>query len=209
MPNRPRSFCLPEPNLTEKRYIRESGLETRIAAIVEPVAAELGYRLVRVKITPENGCTLQIMAEDQNGRFTIANCEALSKELSPVLDVEEPIDRAYHLEVSSPGVDRPLVRIADFERALGHEVRIELADMIEGRKRFRGQLEAVDTDAVTIRLPDVPEGQNPLHRLALGNIAEAKLMLTDALLEAARREQETFDPYDDPETEEVEDLNEE
>ncbi|MEO8883069.1 MAG: ribosome maturation factor RimP, partial [Devosia sp.] len=95
-------------DLTEKRYIKETGLETRIAAIVEPVANDLGYALVRIKVTAENGCTLQIMAEDENGRFSINDCERLSKDLSPVLDVEDPIDREYHLEVSSPGIDRPL-----------------------------------------------------------------------------------------------------
>src|SRR6185312_13055818 len=91
--------------LTEKRHIKETGLEARIAAIVEPVANDLGYALVRVKLTQENGATLQIMAEDKDGRFTIADCERLSKDLSPVLDVEDPIDREYHLEVSSPGID--------------------------------------------------------------------------------------------------------
>ena len=108
-------------NLTEKRYIKETGLEARISAIVEPVANSLGYALVRVKVTQENGCTLQIMAEDENGRFAIDDCERLSKDLSPVLDVEDPIEREYHLEVSSPGIDRPLVRARDFERFVGHE----------------------------------------------------------------------------------------
>lgn len=153
----PRSFCYLEPqlafDLAEKRYLKETGLEARIARIVEPVANDLGFALVRVKVTPENGCTLQIMAEDAHGRFTITDCETLSKDLSPVLDVEDPIDREYHLEVSSPGIDRPLVRQRDFERFLGHEAKVELADMINGRKRFRGDIHAVDGDGVTIRLP--------------------------------------------------------
>ena len=111
-------------DLAEKRYIKESGLEARIARIVEPVAIGLGYSLVRIKVTPENGTTLQIMAEDKNGRFNINDCEALSKDLSPVLDVEDPIDREYHLEVSSAGIDRPLVRKRDYERFIGHEAKI-------------------------------------------------------------------------------------
>lgn len=191
---------------TDKRYIRESGLETRIAAIVAPVAEDLGYSLVRVKVTPENGCTLQIMAEDANGRFTIDDCERLSREINPILDVEEPIERAYHLEVSSPGVDRPLVRARDYARYVGHEARVELRDMIDGRKRFRGEIVAADEDSVTIRLPDAPEGVDPDHRLALVDIAEAKLMLTDALLEAARAEQEDDVTLDDPEIETIEDT---
>lgn len=190
-------------DLTEKRYIKETGLEARISRIVEPVANGLGFSLVRVKITQENGMTLQIMAEDENGRFTIVNCETLSKDLSPVLDVEDPIDREYHLEVSSPGIDRPLVRRRDFAAYVGHEVKIELSDMINGRKRFRGFIKAVDDEAVTITLPDAPGGTDPDHRLLLTTLAEAKLVMTDALMEKARIDQEAH-PIDDDETETVE-----
>jgi ribosome maturation factor RimP len=190
-------------DLTEKRYIKETGLEARIAAIVAPVANDLGYALVRVKVTPENGCTLQVMAEDANGRFTIADCEALSKDLSPVLDVEDPIDREYHLEVSSPGIDRPLVRRRDFETYVGHEAKVELAEMLDGRKRFRGTIAAVDDDSVTIALPDAPAGTDPNHRLPLQLLAEAKLVMTDALMDKARKDQEQH-PIDDEDTEVVE-----
>lgn len=190
-------------DLKEKRYIKETGLEARISAIVEPVANDLGYALVRVKVTQENGCTLQIMAEDENGRVAITDCEALSKDLSPVLDVEDPIDREYHLEVSSPGIDRPLVRARDFAAYLGHEAKIELSDMINGRKRFRGVIKAVDDEAVTITLPDAPADTDPDHRLLLANLAEAKLVMTDALMDKARRDQELH-PIDDDETETVE-----
>ena len=190
-------------DLTEKRYIKETGLEARIARIVEPVANGLGFSLVRVKITQENGMTLQIMAEDENARFTIVNCETLSKDLSPVLDVEDPIDREYHLEVSSPGIDRPLVRRRDFAAYVGHEAKIELSDMINGRKRFRGFIKAVDDDAVIITLPDAPGGTDPDHRLLFSTLAEAKLVMTDALMEKARLDQEAH-PIDDDETETVE-----
>ena len=190
-------------DLTEKRYIKETGLEARISRIVEPVANGLGFSLVRVKITQENGMTLQVMAEDENGRFTIVNCETLSKDLSPVLDVEDPIDREYHLEVSSPGIDRPLVRKRDFESYVGHEAKIELNDMINGRKRFRGFIKGVDDEAVTITLPDAPGGTDPDHRLLLSTLAEAKLVMTDALMEKARLDQEAH-PIDDDETETVE-----
>jgi ribosome maturation factor RimP len=190
-------------DLTEQRYIRETGLEARIARIVEPVANGLGFSLVRIKITQENGMTLQIMAEDQNGRFTVVNCETLSKDLSPVLDVEDPIDREYHLEVSSPGIDRPLVRKRDFAAYIGHEAKIELGDMINGRKRFRGFIKALDDEAVTITLPDAPGGTDPDHRLLLSTLAEAKLVMTDALMEKARLDQEAH-PIDDEDTETVE-----
>jgi len=185
-------------DLTERRYVKETGLETRIARIVEPVANDLGYSLVRIKITQENGCTLQIMAEDENGRFTITDCERLSKDVSPVLDVEDPIDREYHLEVSSPGIDRPLVRARDFAAYVGHEVKVELADMLDGRRRFRGIIKAVDGDHVVITLPDAPKDTDPDHRLPLALLAEAKLVMTDALLNMARTAQQD-NPIDDDE----------
>jgi ribosome maturation factor RimP len=191
-------------DLNEKRYGKETALEARIARIVEPVANELGYALVRVKVTQENGMTLQIMAEDENGRFSIADCERLSKELSPVLDVEDPIEREYHLEVSSPGIDRPLVRARDFKAYIGHEAKVELTDMIEGRKRFRGIIKAADDESATITLPDVPKDQDPDHRLPLNLLSEAKLVMTDALLNMARTDQEEHPLDDDPEIEKVE-----
>lgn len=196
-------------DLGEKRYIKETGLEARIAAIVEPVANDLGYALVRVKVTQENGMTLQIMAEDANGNFSIADCEKLSKDLSPVLDVEDPIDREYHLEVSSPGIDRPLVRARDFAAYVGHEAKVELSEMLQGRKRFRGIIAAVDGEAVTITLPDAPRDTDPSHRLPLAMLAEAKLVMTDALLNMARASQADEDILDDPDIETVEDTSEE
>jgi len=192
--------------LHAKRYIKETGLEARIAAIVEPVANDLGYALVRIKVTQENGCTLQIMAEDAQGRFAIADCERLSRDLSPVLDVEDPIDREYHLEVSSPGIDRPLVRPRDFKRYVGHEAKVELADMVEGRKRFRGLIAAADEDGFTIALPDAPAGTDPNRRLPYALLAEAKLVMTDALIDMARTEQVDDDTLDDPDVETLEDA---
>jgi ribosome maturation factor RimP len=196
-------------DLSEKRYIKETGLEARIAAIVEPVANDLGYALVRVKVTQENGMTLQIMAEDAHGNFAITDCEKLSKDLSPVLDVEDPIDREYHLEVSSPGIDRPLVRARDFAAYIGHEAKVELSDLVEGRKRFRGTIAAVDDESVTITLPDVPKDTDPDHRLPLAMLAEAKLVMTDALLNMARDGQADEDILADPDIETVEDTSEE
>jgi len=191
-------------DLAERRYIKETGLEARVARIVEPVAIDLGYSLVRVKLTQENGLTLQIMAEDGEGRFAITDCERLSKDLSPVLDVEDPIDREYHLEVSSPGIDRPLVRARDFGRYIGHEVKLELTDLLEGRKRFRGIIAAVDDETVTIKLPDAPKGEDPNHRLPLALLAEAKLVMTDALMNMARDDQAEHPIDDDEDIETIE-----
>jgi len=191
-------------DLTEKRYIKETGLEQRIARIVEPVANDLGYSLVRVKMTQENGLTLQIMAEDGNGRFNITDCERLSKDVSPVLDVEDPIDREYHLEVSSPGIDRPLVRARDFAAYIGHEAKVELSDLLDGRRRFRGLIKAVDGDHVVITLPDVPKGTEPDFKLPLALLAEAKLVMTDKLMNLAQVDQEEFPIDDDADIETVE-----
>lgn len=191
-------------DLAERRYIKETGTEARIARIVEPVAIDLGYSLVRVKVTQENGCTLQIMAEDGNGRFTITDCERLSKDMSPVLDVEDPIDREYHLEVSSPGIDRPLVRARDFANYVDHEIKLELTDLLDGRKRFRGFIVAVEGDELIMRLPDAPKGDDPNIRLPLALLADAKLIMTDALMAKARKDQEDHPIDEDDEIETVE-----
>jgi ribosome maturation factor RimP len=192
-------------SLTAKRYIKETGLEARIAAIVEPVANDLGFALVRIKVTQENGCTLQIMAEDAHGRFSISDCERLSKDLSPVLDVEDPIHTEYHLEVSSPGIDRPLVRARDFIRFVGQEAKVELTDLVNGRKRFRGFITAADEESFTIKLLDAQTGTDPYFKLPLALLADAKLVMTDALMDMARAEQEKDNPLDNPELETEED----
>jgi len=172
----------------ERRLIVEPGLAARLAAIVEPVLEGMGYRLVRVHVSGSDGCTVQVMAERPDGTMTIADCEAASRALSPVLDVADPVDRAYRLEISSPGLDRPLVRRSDFERYAGNLVKIEMAVAVDGRKRFRGQLLGAEGDAARIRRDDVPEGESPDLLLTIEEIAEAKLVLTDALIaEALRR----------------------
>jgi ribosome maturation factor RimP len=167
---------------TERRLIVEPGLAARLAAIVEPVLDQLGYRLVRVKISGLDGCTVQIMAERPDGSMNIDDCEAVSRALSPVLDVADPVDRAYRLEVSSPGVDRPLVRRSDFDRYAGHVVKIELAAPLEGRRRFRGVLLGSQGEAARIRPDNVAAGQPAEIVLPIEDMTEAKLVLTDALI---------------------------
>ncbi|QTL05126.1 ribosome maturation factor RimP [Aquabacter sp. L1I39] len=172
----------------EPRLITESGVAARIAAIVEPVVADLGYRLVRVKVSSRDGGTLQIMAERPDGSMTVDDCEAISRAVSPVLDVEDPISGAYRLEISSPGIDRPLVRLSDFVRWAGHEVKAEMAVPVNGRKRFRGILLGAEGADALLKRTDAPAGEDPLVKLPAGDIGEAKLVLTDALItEALRR----------------------
>jgi ribosome maturation factor RimP len=171
--------------MTEPRLIIEQGLAARVAAIVEPAIADVGYRLVRVRITGQNGCTLQIMAERDDGLMGVEDCEAVSRAVSPVLDVEDPMDKAYHLEVSSPGIDRPLVRAGDFARWLGHDAKVEMAVPAHGRKRFRGILAAADGTTATIAPQGVKEGEPDSFLLPIADMAEARLVLTDRLIDAA------------------------
>jgi ribosome maturation factor RimP len=172
----------------ERRLIVEPGLAARLAAIVEPVLEGLGYRLVRVRVSGSDGCTVQVMAERPDGTMTIDDCEAASRALSPVLDVTDPVDRAYRLEISSPGIDRPLVRRSDFERYAGSVVKIEMAVAVDGRKRFRGQLLGAEGNAARIRRDDIPAGEPADILLPIDEIAEARLVLTDALItESLRR----------------------
>ena len=105
----------------DDRIVRESGIDARVASIVQPVLGGMGFRLVRVRLSGQNGLTLQIMAEREDGTMTVEDCEEVSRAISPALDVEDPIDKAYHLEVSSPGIDRPLVRKSDFAAGPGIE----------------------------------------------------------------------------------------
>ena len=164
----------------DPRIVTETGLEARIAHVVEPVAEGLGYRLVRVKVSALNGTTVQVMAERPDGTMTVDDCERLSRDLSPALDVEDPMDRAYNLEVSSPGIDRPLVRRSDFGRWAGHLAKIELTRPLDGRKRFKGMLAGVDGERAGIET-DTLEG-TAIIWLPLEDIDEARLVLTDALV---------------------------
>jgi ribosome maturation factor RimP len=172
----------------EPRIVTERGLEARVANIIEPTVVGLGFRLVRVKLSAMNGTTLQIMAERPDGSMNVDDCEVLSRDLSPLLDVEDPIDREYHLEVSSPGIDRPLVRRSDFEQWGGHLAKIELEQPLNGRKRFRGRLAGVEGDTVRVALENAAEGE-PHAAVPLGAIGEAKLVLTDDLLKESLRRQ--------------------
>src|SRR6201994_2891468 len=134
----------PVEGLDEARLIEDSGPGERVGRIAAPVLRDLGYRLVRVKISSGEGPTIQIMAERPDGTMSIEDCEAISVALSPVFDVEDPMAQAYRLEISSPGIDRPLMRESDFARAIGHEARVEMTALLNGRKRYRGHIAAVE-----------------------------------------------------------------
>jgi ribosome maturation factor RimP len=173
--------------LAEPRLVVEPGAAARVSAVAGPVLQGMGYRLVRIKISGEAGCTVQIMAERPDGTMQIEDCEAISRALSPVLDVADPIDRAYRLEISSPGIDRPLVRRSDFERFSGHLVKIEMAVAHDGRKRFRGLLAGVEGDAVRLHRDDIRAGEDADVLLVMEDISDARLVLTDELIAESMR----------------------
>jgi ribosome maturation factor RimP len=173
---------------SERRLVVEQGVAARVAAIAEPVLADLGYRLVRVRISGTSGCTVQIMAERPDGSMLIEDCEAASRALSPVLDAADPMDSAYRLEISSPGIDRPLVRRSDFERNAGSHVKIEMEIAVEGRRRFRGVLLGTEGETVRIRRDDAAAGEAAEVLLPIEQISEAKIVLSeDVIAQALKR----------------------
>ena len=172
----------PQGVLDEPRLIEETGVAARVAHVAQPVLTGLGYRLVRVKLSAQAGMTVQIMAERPDGLMNVKDCEIVSAALSPVLDVEDPVKSAYRLEISSPGIDRPLVRVSDFRRALAQEARNELNTGICGRKRFRGRIGKVEGEGksavVMLDRGDAKPGEDATAVLPLKDLAEARLVLT-------------------------------
>lgn len=181
------SESMPTPEAGEARIITETGLDRRIADIIEPVLVAMGYKLVRARLMNQNGLTLQVMAERNDGTMTVTDCEEVSMAISPVLDVEDPVDKAYHLEVSSPGIDRPMVRKSDFERWNGHIVKCETSILVDNRKRFRGKITEVDADGFTLERDQVAYGEEPRVKIPFNALSEAKLILTDDLIRDALR----------------------
>ncbi|MEZ5774890.1 MAG: ribosome maturation factor RimP [Hyphomicrobiaceae bacterium] len=219
-----------------RRFHRESGLEGEIADLLEPAIVELGFRLVRVRLSGQNGQTLQIMAERPDGGITVGELADISRAISPLIDVHDPIRERFHLEVSSPGIDRPLVRPEDVERWVGHEARVELKEMVSGRRRFRGILEGFEDGEIRLVIERARAGQKAAAAAApaeagasgpateviglpTGLVQSARLVLTDELLklEAARQDSDpeiaaligNIAGADDtsPETEDVEDRH--
>lgn len=167
----------------------ETGVAARVAQIVEGPIEGLGYRLVRVRVSTSQGCTVQIMAERPDGTMTVEDCEAVSRAISPILDLDDPVGGAYNLELSSPGIDRPLVRVSDFARWAGHEAKIEMARPLDGRKRFRGLIGTPNAEGtlVPVELPDAPEDRPSRVELPLADIAQAHLVLTEELIRESLR----------------------
>jgi ribosome maturation factor RimP len=183
--------------------IAKAAIDRRLAAIVTPTIEALGFELVRLRLMSGRRALLQIMAERPDGGIEVDDCAQISRAVSAVLDVEDPISSEYTLEVSSPGIDRPLTRLKDFERWAGYEARLETTELIDGRRRFRGVLAGVGEGEVLFEIPEGTIG------LDFEIISDAKLVLTDALIaeSLAGRKAQGFDPgappegFDDIETE--------
>lgn len=182
--------------------VAKAAIDRRLASIVAPTVEGMGFRLVRLRLMGGKRITLQVMAERVDGTMEVEDCARLSRALSAVLDVEDPVEREYVLEVSSPGIDRPLTRLEDFDRWEGHEARLETAEMIDGRRRFKGILAGTDGTRVLIEVEQGTIG------LEFDWLIDAKLALTDELIaESLRARKHAFDEteFDEIETEEDDD----
>jgi ribosome maturation factor RimP len=165
--------------------IAKTAIDKRLAQIVEPVAGDLGLELVRLRLMGGQHPTLQIMAQRADGSMEVDDCARLSTAVSAVLDVEDPITDAYTLEVSSPGIDRPLTRLKDFETWAGFEAKIETSEAIDGRKRFKGRLQGTEGDEVLLEIEE--KGQSVTIGLNFEWLADAKLVLNDELIRETLR----------------------
>lgn len=173
-------------SVADSRYVEEQGLARQVASLIEPALADLGYRLVRVHLSGGKEQILQIMAERPDGTMTIDDCETVSRQVSPLLDAHDPLNGAYRLEVSSPGIDRPLVRPSDFETWSGHLAKIEMNTLIDGRRRFKGVLEGFEDNEVRVSIDLGNDGEQTLG-LPIDLVHEAHLVLTDALIKESLR----------------------
>lgn len=181
-----------------RRFVHETGAAAEIAALAEPVLSELGLRLVRVLISGRDGGTVQVMIDRADTDVSVEDCADVSRALSPLLDAHDPMPGRYTLEVSSPGIDRPLVRPSDFEEWAGHEAKLQLREGVDGRKRFRGVIEGYDHETQEARLAVVLEGKREADILGFpaALIESAKLVMTDALMDASRARRGLDGPAD-------------
>ena len=163
--------------------IASASIDRRLAEIVAPVIEDLGYELVRVRLMGGQTKTLQIMADRPGGGIEVDDCARISTAVSATLDVEDPLEDAYTLEVSSPGIDRPLTRLKDFDLWDGYEAKLETQEMIDGRRRFKGRLAGTEGDEVLLTLPTLGDDGEPLTiGLKFDWLSDAKLVLTDELI---------------------------
>jgi ribosome maturation factor RimP len=184
--------------------IAKSAIDRRLAEIITPTIEGLGFELVRVRLMGGKTATLQIMADRPEGGIIVDECARISTAVSAVLDVEDPIADNYHLEVSSPGIDRPLTRLKDFDMWADYEARVETTELIDGRRRFKGTLRGTEGDEVLI---EIEEGGEPLTiGLQFEWMSDAKLILTDDLIAEMLRQKKANPAFDAAEFDEIEET---
>jgi ribosome maturation factor RimP len=180
--------------------IAKTAMDRRLADLLSPVIEGLGFELVRIRLMGGATRTLQIMADRPDGGIEVDECGEISTAVSAVMDVEDPIEENYVLEVSSPGIDRPLTRLKDFEMWKGWEARIETTELIDGRRRFKGMLAGIEGDEVLI---EIEEGKEPLTiGLQFEWLSDAKLILTDELIAEMLRQKKVSGQISDSEIDE-------
>ena len=184
--------------------IAKSSIDRRLAEIITPVIEDMGFELVRVRLMGGNTKTMQIMAERPEGGIEVDDCAEISTALSATLDVEDPIEEGYTLEVSSPGIDRPLTRLKDFNNWIGYEAKLETFEMIDGRRRFKGQLQGSESDEVLIEI-DV-DGQPTTVGLKFKWLSEAKLVLTDDLIRDVLKARKDAGAVDEKQFDEIQTI---
>lgn len=169
------------------------GTARRIFELIAPVAADINFEIVRIRFGLQDGQTLQIMAERPDGSMVVADCEELSRTFSALLDVEDPIKGEYNLEISSPGIDRPLTRPKDFVRWAGFEAKLELSEPIDGRKRFRGLVQGFEDGEVLLEVELEGFSQPQVIGLPFDKVSEAKLVMTDSLIKESLKRRGPID----------------
>ena len=184
--------------------IAKSSIDRRLAEIITPVIEDMGFELVRVRLMGGNTKTMQIMAERPEGGIEVDDCAEISTALSATLDVEDPIEEGYTLEVSSPGIDRPLTRLKDFNNWIGYAAKLETLELIDGRRRFKGQLQGSESDEVLIEI-DV-DGQPTTVGLEFKWLSEAKLILTDDLIRDVLKARKDAGAVDEKQFDEIQTI---
>ncbi len=180
--------------------IAKAAIDRRITEIIDPVITDMGYELVRVRLMSGKSTTLQIMAQKPDGTIEVDDCAKISTAVSAVLDVEDPVVDAYTLEVSSPGIDRPLTRLKDFDLWKGYEAKIETDELIDGRRRFKGELAGVEGNEVLIEIEEGTIG------LQFEWLSDAKLVLTDELIREVLRNRKDAGQIDETQFDDVETI---
>lgn len=182
--------------------IAKTAIDRRLAEIVQPTIEGLGFELVRIRLQGGKTATLQIMADRPDGGIDVDDCAKISTAVSAILDVEDPLEDNYHLEVSSPGIDRPLTRLKDFDMWEGYEARIETVEQIDGRKRFKGVLRGTEGEEALIEIED--QGESVVIGLGFDLLADAKLLLTDELIAEMLRQRKASGVIDESQFDDIE-----